>query len=73
MKKKLRSAFKTSKYLYIEQKHDGPQEITVLFNTIVKIKGVLLLDHKILYLDSQLQKIYMPKKMQRWLCFQDQN
>jgi hypothetical protein len=42
MKKKLRSAFKTSKYPYIEQKHDGPQEITVLFNTIVKIKDVVL-------------------------------
>jgi hypothetical protein len=42
MKKKLRSAFKTSKYQYIEQKHDGPQEITVIFNRIVKIKDVVL-------------------------------
>jgi hypothetical protein len=42
MKKKLRSAFKTSKYPYIEQKHDDPQEITVLFNKIVKIKDVVL-------------------------------
>jgi hypothetical protein len=31
------------------------------------------LDHKILYLDSQLQKIYMQDKMQRCFCFQDQN
>jgi hypothetical protein len=29
------------------------------------------LDHKILYLDSQLQKIYMQNKMQRYFCFQD--
>jgi hypothetical protein len=35
--------------------------------------SVTLLDHKILYLDSQLQKIYMQNKMQRCFCFQDQN
>jgi hypothetical protein len=40
---------------------------------LLELLGVQTLDHKILYLDSQLQKIYMQNKTQRCFCFQDQN
>jgi hypothetical protein len=37
------------------------------------MEGVPTLDHIILYLGSQLQKIYIQIKMQRCFGFQDQN
>jgi hypothetical protein len=61
-------------YSYVESVNAQPRSsFYVTFLYLRKAWRVQALDHKILYLDSQLQKTYTQNKMQRCFCFRDQN